>query len=104
LHHRLGLTAEQEKRIAVLESNYATIRKSSEAEMRAANAALAQAFHEDHAYTPKVQAAIDRFHHAMAELQKQTMIHIAAMRSVLTPAQAAQFDETIVKALTEDPS
>jgi hypothetical protein len=102
VHQKLHLTAEQEGRMAGLERDHATRRHAFEAEMRAANADLAQAFQEQHAYTPQVQAAIDRFHHAMGGLQKETIVHVLAMRSVLTPEQTAQFDQTVVKSLTED--
>ena len=104
LHEQLLLTAQQEQRIEVLERDYAAKRKALEAEMRAANAQLAQAYQEGHAYTPQVQAAIDRFHVASDALQKQTMIHVAAMRAVLAPGQAATFDETVVRSLNADGS
>lgn len=103
VHQKLHLSTEQQGRIAGIERDHATRQTALEAEMRAANADLAQAFQQDHAYTPKVQAAIDRFHAAMGALQKETMMHVLAMRSVLTPAQAAQFDETVVKALNTEP-
>lgn len=102
VHKRLHLTADQQHRIEALERDHATKRQALEAEMRAANAALAQAYQESHAYTPKVQAAIDRFHTAMDALQKETMVHVIAMRAVLTPDQAAQFDDTVVRALTAE--
>jgi hypothetical protein len=70
--------------------------------MRAANAELAQAIGQEHAYSPAVQQAVDRFHHAMGQLQKETILHVLAMRQVLTPQQAEIFDDTVVKALTED--
>lgn len=70
--------------------------------MRAANAELAQAFQERHAYTRQVQAAIDRSHVAMGALQKETVVHTLAMREVLTPQQAAVFDATVVRSLTEE--
>lgn len=104
LHEKLRLTAEQQARIAGLERDHAAKREALEAEMRAANAELAQAYQESHAYTPKVEAAIDRFHRAMDALQKETMLHVLAMRQVLTPAQTAQFDETVVKSLTDQSS
>lgn len=103
VHQKLHLSAEQQGRMAGIERDHATRQTALEAEMRAANADLAQAYQQDHAYTPKVQAAIDRFHAAMGALQKETMMHVLAMRSVLTPAQAAQFDETVVKALNTEP-
>lgn len=102
VHEKLGLTAEQERRIAGMERDHEARRQALEAEMRAANAQLAQAFQQSHAYTPQVQAAIDRFHRAMGELQKETIVHTLAMRAVLTPDQTARFDETVVRSLTED--
>ncbi|MDB5459467.1 MAG: protein of unknown function, Spy-related, partial [Caulobacteraceae bacterium] len=85
LHERLHLTPDQQRRIEGLERDHAARRQVLEAEMRAANAELAQAYQEVHGYTPKAQAAIDRFHHAMDALQKETLLHVIAMRSVLTP-------------------
>jgi hypothetical protein len=68
--------------------------------MRAANADLSRAIAASHAYTPEVQAAVDRFHHAMGELQKQTILHVLAMRAVLTAQQAQLFDQTVEHSLT----
>ncbi len=104
VHEKLHLSADQTRRIEGLERDYETRRTALEAEMRAANADLAQAMAQEHAYTPRVQAAIDRFHMAMGELQKQSILHVLAMRGVLTPDQAAAFDQTVVKALNEEPS
>ncbi|MEO8313322.1 MAG: periplasmic heavy metal sensor [Pseudomonadota bacterium] len=101
LHEELKLDASQQSRIADMEARHALQRRALEAEMRAANADLARAFAQQHAYTPEVQAAIERFHHAMGELQKETIEHTLAMRSVLTPAQAKQFDATVVQSLTD---
>jgi hypothetical protein len=102
LHNRLHLTADQHRRIEVLERSYALKRQVLEAEMRAADLELAQAYQASHTYTPRVQAAIDRFHRAMDGLQTETMLHVIAMRGVLTPAQAAQFDDTVVSSLTAE--
>ena len=104
VHERLHLSPDQTRRIEGLERDYDTRRSALEAEMRAANADLAQAMAQEHAYTPRVQAAIDRFHMAMGELQKQSILHVLAMRGVLTPDQAAAFDQTVVKALNQEPS
>jgi len=101
VHQKLDLTPQQERRIDGLERDYAARRTAHEAEMRAANAELAQAIQAQHAYTPKVQAAIDRFHVAMGALQKDSVQHVIAMRTVLTPRQAARFDDAVAKNLTE---
>jgi Spy/CpxP family protein refolding chaperone len=102
LHEQLGLTADQQRRIEGLERGHTARRAALQAEMRAANVDLARAMGQNHAYTPEVQAAVERFHHAMAELQKETILHVLAMRVVLTPEQAAKFDDTVAKSLTED--
>jgi hypothetical protein len=103
VHEKLRLSSDQKNRIAGLERDHAARWQELEAEMRAANAQLAQAYQEQHAYTPQVQAAIDRFHRAMSALQTETIVHVLAMRAVLTPHQTTEFDETVVKSLTEDP-
>lgn len=103
VHEKLRLSPDQEHRIAGMEREHAARRRLLQAEMRAANAELAQAFEASHAYTPQVQAAIDRSHVAMGALQKETIMHTLAMREVLTPQQAAKFDATVVKSLTEEP-
>jgi hypothetical protein len=104
VHEKLHLAVDQERRIAGLEQTYAIRRKVDETEMRAANADLAQAIQQSHAYSPDVQRAIDRFHLAMGDFQKATILHVLAMRQVLTAKQAAVFDDTVAKALTENPS
>jgi Spy/CpxP family protein refolding chaperone len=104
VHEQLKLSAGQQQKIEVLERGYAERRAALESEMRAADADLAAAYQADHAFTPRVQAAIDRFHRASDALQKETMLHVVAMRQVLTPDQAARFDASVVRALTSDGS
>lgn len=101
VHEELRLTAQQKQRLEVLEQDFAVKRRAREAELRAANAELARAIQARHEYSPEVQAAVDHFHHAMGELQKETILHVLAMRTVLTPEQAVQFDRRIGEALTE---
>lgn len=101
VHEELKLSPDQERRLEVLEQDFAVKRRAREAELRAANAALAAAIQARHEYSPEVQAAVERFHHAMGELQKETILHVLAMRQVLTAEQAAKFDRRISEALTE---
>lgn len=101
IHKELKLDAGQERRIHALEEAFAKRRAAMEAEMRADNARLAQAIAAEHGYGPKVGEAVDRSHHVMGMLQKETLKHIFAMRAVLRPDQAAQFDAAVVKALTQ---
>lgn len=101
LHQRLTLDAAQEQRIHELEAAFAKRREALEAEMRADNERLATAIAAERGYGPKVAAAVDQTHHVMGALQKETLQHIFAMRAVLRPDQAAQFDAAVVKALTQ---
>jgi nickel and cobalt resistance protein CnrR len=101
LHQRLTLDAAQEQRIHELEAAFAKRREALEAEMRADNERLASAIAAEQGYGPKVAAAVDQTHHVMGALQKETLQHIFAMRAVLRPDQAAQFDAAVVKALTQ---
>lgn len=102
VHERLDLTREQATRIEAIEADFAARRRAHEVEMQAANAELAAAIREEHGYGPRVTAAVERFHHAMGELQSETIQHVFTMREVLTPEQQALFDSTVVDALTAD--
>ncbi len=102
VHEQLDLTAEQKARLDRLERDFAAKRAAHEAELRAANAELAAAIQAGHEYNPQVQAAIDRFHRAMEAMQRDTVFHVLEMRTVLTPAQAAEYDKRITRVLTED--
>ena len=101
IHKKLKLDEGQDQRIHALEADFAKRREAMETEMRADNARLAQAIAAEHGYGPKVSEAVDRSHHVMGMLQKETLKHIFAMRAVLRPDQAAQFDAAVVKALTQ---
>ena len=100
LHDKLELDTAQRREIEVLEQQFAARKKILEQEMRADNARLAEAITAEHGYGPGVQAAVDRSHHVMGELQKETLQHVFRLRGVLRPDQARKFDEAAVKALT----
>ncbi len=102
VHDELDLTDDQMAKLDALEQAFAVRRKAREAELLAANAALAAAIQAGHTYSPEVQIAVERFHHAMGELQKETILHVLDMRRLMTPAQAARYDVRISQALTED--
>lgn len=100
IHSSLELDAAQDMRLDAIEKSFAVRRRALELELQANNARLAEAIEIEHGYGPKVAAAVDRSHHAMGQLQKETLEHIFAMRAVLRPDQAAKFDQAVVKALT----
>lgn len=100
LHDDLDLTPDQRGRIAQLEQQFAVRRRALELEIRADNARLAAAIEAEKGYGPRVTSEVDRSHRVMGELQKETLRHIFAMRSVLRPDQQQQFDRAVVQALT----
>jgi len=99
LHHQLDLSADQRRQLAAMEAAYAARRSVLEDQARAANRELATALLTHHRYGPQAQQAIDHFQAAMKALEEQTVIHVLAMRSVLTHSQARKFDQTVAKAL-----
>jgi Spy/CpxP family protein refolding chaperone len=102
LHERIDLSDLQEQQIDALERDFTPRRRALETEMRAANAELAAAMREEHAFGPRVTAAVERFHAAMSELQSATLSHVFAMRAVLTPEQCVEFDAIVASALTDE--
>ena len=100
LHQGLDLDSAQQGKLEALEQGFALHKQAMEMELRADNARLAAAIEAEHGGGPRVDAAVDRIHGAMGELQKATLAHIFAMRAMLRPEQAARFDQAVVKALT----
>lgn len=101
-HEELDLSAEQDARLDAIEADFAVERRRLELELKTANAELAAAIRAEKRNGPQVAAAIDHFHDTMGRLQKLTVEHVFAMRGVLTPAQADEFDGTVVRALTAE--
>lgn len=102
LHGQLDLDAGQRARLDDLERRFAIRRRELELELRADNARLAAAIEAEHGNGPRVRAAVDQVHRTMGELQKETLVHIFAMRQVLRPEQTDRFDRAVVRALTDD--
>lgn len=104
VHRQIHLTADQDRQLTALEAHFAVLCKGRQAEMQSANADLAEAIGAQHAYGQKAQEAVARFHAAMGALQEDTIRHVFAMRAVMTPEQARQFDVLVAKALTSPTS
>lgn len=100
IHRELNLDKGQKARIEVLENRFAAQQRRYEQEMRDDNRRLAIAVQGEKGYGPKVADAVDRSHHAMGMLQKETLQHLFAMRAVLNAEQARRFDQAMVDALT----
>jgi nickel and cobalt resistance protein CnrR len=101
MHQTLKLDPSQDAKLQTLEARFQIEKGILDAEMASANRELADAISADKIYTPKVQAAIDHFHHAMGALQKISVEHVFDMRAILTPQQQAIFDAQVRGALLE---
>lgn len=104
VHTQLSLDDDQSVRLAELEQSLALRRRALDQGLLAANAELANSMQQEHAYGPRVAAAVEVVHSRMGELQKLTIEHLFAMRALLTPAQQSRFDAQVVRSLTTDAS
>lgn len=100
LYDELELDARQKARLDALNRAFAARKTALEKEMKADNVALADAIRRDKAYGPAVSGAVDRIHHVMGTLQKETIEHVFAMRAILKPDQVARYDAAVERALT----
>jgi nickel and cobalt resistance protein CnrR len=101
MHQKLGLNAEQKKKLEPLEQHYAEQKRHSEEMMKLANRELALAIVEDKEDSERVRTAIDKIHHAMGGLQKATLNHIFEMKGVLSPEQYEKLLQLTSQGLNE---
>lgn len=100
VHDELDLDARQLRQINELETRFAARRRELELELEAENARLAAAIENEHGFGPRVVAEVERSHRTMGTLQNETLAHIFAMRAVLRPDQAEEFDRVVFRTLT----
>lgn len=102
LHDKLYISKEQETELTDIEKHYRQRRQYLEEKIRLANMELAEAIKADKAFSPRVQAATDKIHHAMGELQKATLEHLFEMRPILTDEQNRKLEQMVTDALYEN--
>lgn len=92
LHAQLGLTADQDKTLEKEEDRFADQRKGLVDTIQKDNAELAEAIAQDREYSPRVQAAVEKIHHAQSALEEATLEHLFAMKPILS---SEQFDKLL---------
>ena len=92
LHTQLGITADQDKALDQEEERFAAQRKELVEAIHQDNAELAATMAQDREYSPRVQAAVEKIHHAQSELEEATLKHIFAMKPILS---TEQFDKLL---------
>lgn len=101
LHEKLHITPEQVAKLSGMEKRYQQRRQYLEEQMRLANMELADAIKEDKAFSPRVQAATDKIHKVMGDLQKATLEHLFEIRPVLSEEQNRILEQMVTDALYE---
>ena len=99
IHEELSMTEEQERRLEPSERRYEESKRHLTEVIRLANQELGVAISEDQTNSPRVQAAVQRIHSAMGELQQATLMHIFEMKEVLEPEQYDHLIEVTREAL-----
>jgi Spy/CpxP family protein refolding chaperone len=102
LFEQLGLTPAQEQKINVIRARFAAQQHHCLALMQQRNRELAAVITSDRADSPRVQAAVEKIHEAMGDLQKATLTSVFAAREVLTPAQYDRLLELVAAQLSAD--
>jgi nickel and cobalt resistance protein CnrR len=102
IHQDFELTSDERTRLKSAETGYDENRAAIEARLKAANLRLAQAIKADPRMSPEVSAASADVERAAAELQSVTLRHIFEMRGALEDAHRANYDEVLIRALSED--
>jgi Spy/CpxP family protein refolding chaperone len=99
LHGQLGLTEAQLVELGPIEERFAAQEASLKAALAEANVKVGALLIEDRVVSPRVQAAVDEVHRAMAAHQKATLDHLVEMQTVLTPDQYTKLLELAGDAL-----
>jgi Spy/CpxP family protein refolding chaperone len=84
---QLGLSAEQGRRINAIRAQFNASQHQCLLLMQQRNRELAGVILAERTDSPRVQAAVEKIHEAMGDMQKATLTSIFAARDVLTPAQ-----------------
>lgn len=103
LHAQLGVTSEQDKKLAPIEQKFLSKKKGLEEHIMAINHELATAINEDGNYSARVKQAAGKIHAAQGELQNATLEHLFEMHTVLSPEQRKKLNSLTTDALTHNP-
>jgi Spy/CpxP family protein refolding chaperone len=87
IFEQLGLSAEQEQKINAIRAQFNASQHQCMLLMQQRNRELAGVILAERADSPRVQAAVEKIHEVMGDMQKTTLTSIFAARDILTPAQ-----------------
>lgn len=98
-HEKLKFTPKQLDKLIPIEEKYSKQKTLYEGRARQATIELADILRKEKAYTPEVQAAVEKVHIAMGHILEVTLIHFFDMREILDEEQAQILDDYVTEEL-----
>ncbi len=99
LHDQLGISAQQDKKLAPIEKEFKRLKALYQGQMKTANMELAQAITEGGYESPEIEAIVHKIHGAMGSLQGLSLDHLADMQKILSAEQNKKLQEMVVEQL-----
>ena len=103
VHQDLKLTDDQKRKIDEIEARYAHRRNALRAQIGSANAELGEALANEMALGTAASRALEHLQGSMGDLQRETILYVLEVRSVLTPPQQQVLDQKVFESLTLGP-
>ena len=100
VHQDIQLSEDQKRRIDDIEARYAHRRNELRAKIGAANAELGEALANEMALGTAATRALEHQEQDMGDLQRETILYVLEVRSVLTPKQQQALDQKVFESLT----
>jgi Spy/CpxP family protein refolding chaperone len=103
VHQDLKLTDDQKRKIDEIEARYAHRRNALRAQIGSANAELGEALANEMALGTAASRALEHLQGSMGDLQRETILYVLEVRSVLTPPEQQVLDQKVFESLTQGP-
>jgi Spy/CpxP family protein refolding chaperone len=103
VHQDLTLTDDQKRKVDTIEERYAHRRNELRAKIGSANAELGEALANEMALGTAASRALEHQQQDMGDLQRETILYVLEVRSVLTPKQQQALDQKVFESLTAPP-
>jgi len=100
VHQDIQLSDDQKRKIDDIEARYAHRRNELRAKIGAANAELGEALANEMALGTAASRALEHQEQDMGDLQRETILYVLEVRSVLTPKQQQALDQKVFESLT----
>ena len=100
VHQNMQLTDDQKRKIDDIEARYAHRRNELRAKIGSANAELGEALANEMALGTAATRALEHQEQDMGDLQRETILYVLEVRSVLTPKQQQALDQKVFESLT----